>query len=207
MSAEPADTARTVSGAASAEVRIKGSRFIADVLHVSSVEAAMSGVETIRRREPDATHHCFAYRIGDSGNVFRTSDDGEPTGTAGIPILRQIDRRDLIDTLVVVTRYYGGTKLGTGGLIRAYGETASDGLNVSVVIETIRRDSFELVFAYDLTSPAMQVIAGFDCEVVTSEYGSETRLEVAVRRSQSTAFQEAWQETLAGRGIIRSKDS
>jgi uncharacterized YigZ family protein len=204
MSSPPADVARTVKGEAFAEIRIKGSRFVADIVQAASVESALAGVEAIRGREPDATHHCYAYRIGDTGNVFRANDDGEPTGTAGLPILRQIDRRGLIDTLVVVTRYYGGTKLGAGGLIRAYGEAASAALDEAEVVETIRRDRFELVFEYDLTSPAMQVIAAFDCDVVTSDYGAETRLTVAVRRSESQGFKEAWTETLAGRGVIRS---
>lgn len=203
MNADAADAARMVTGEASAETRIKGSRFIADVVHAASVDVAMAGVDTIRRRNPDATHHCYAYRIGDTGNVFRANDDGEPTGTAGLPILRQIDRRGLIDTLVVVTRYYGGTKLGAGGLIRAYGEAAAGGLDAAIIVETVRRDRFELIFEYELTSPAMQVIARYDCEVLASEYDAETRLTVAVRRSESRVFREAWAEALAGRGVIR----
>jgi uncharacterized YigZ family protein len=207
MSGTTADVARTVSGGSTAEIRIKGSRFIADVAPSPSTDAAMRFVESIRDREPSATHHCFAYRVGDTGNVFRTSDDGEPTGTAGIPILRQIDRRELIDTAVVVTRYYGGTKLGAGGLIRAYGEAAAAGLDDVTIVERIRRLQFELRFPYELTSPAMQTIAAFDADTVEAEYGAETRLVLAVRRSEADRFENAWREGLAGRGLIERRSS
>ena len=118
------DTYLTIGGYARAEIKIKGSRFIAEAMPVARVEAAEKEIAAVCKREFNATHHCTAYRIGPNGDVFRYNDDGEPSGTAGIPILRQIDGRSLTDTLVVVTRYFGGTKLGTGGLIRAYGDAA-----------------------------------------------------------------------------------
>jgi uncharacterized YigZ family protein len=202
MSDAAADVAYTLAGRASAEVRIKGSRFIADVSPASSAEAALAFVQTIREREPVATHHCYAYRIGDDGNVFRANDDGEPSGTAGQPILRQIDRRELIDTVVVVTRYYGGTKLGAGGLIRAYGEAASEGLDAATILERVRRTIFDLRFEYELTAPAMQTIARFNADVLSQAYGGETELSVAVRRSDADVFESDFVEALAGRGII-----
>lgn len=205
MSGEAADVARTLGGHSSAEIRIKGSRFIADVLPVSSAESALDRVVEIRDREPHATHHCYAYRIGDTGNDFRANDDGEPSGTAGQPILRQIDRRALIDALVVVTRYYGGTKLGAGGLIRAYGESASAGLDAARIIERVRRVTFSLCFSYELTSPATQTLAQFGAQVESASYGAETRLVVAVRRSQADAFEAGYTEALAGRGVIERR--
>ena len=103
------------------ETKVKGSRFIAEATDVRDEEMTMAFVADVRGREPGATHHCWAYRLGTGGDAFRYNDDGEPSGTAGPPILRQIDALGLTNTLVVVTRYYGGTKLGTGGLLRAYG--------------------------------------------------------------------------------------
>src|SRR5690606_11612852 len=125
------DTYRVVAGTARAELREKGSRFIAEVFPVETEEEAAAAIEAVRRREHAATHHCTAYRLGPEGELFRASDDGEPSGTAGLPILRQIEARGLTNTLVVVTRYFGGTKLGRGGLIRAYGEAAARALDLA----------------------------------------------------------------------------
>lgn len=118
------DTFHTIARAAEAEIKVDGSRFLAEAIPVDSRATVASEIEAIREREHKATHHCTAYRLGRDGADARSNDDGEPTGTAGPPILRQIEARDLTNTLVVVTRYYGGTKLGTGGLVRAYGDAA-----------------------------------------------------------------------------------
>src|SRR5690625_6678228 len=135
------------------ELKIKDSRFIAESFGVEDVDHALSLIETIRRREHSATHHCWAYRI--DADTFRFNDDGEPSGTAGAPILRQIEGRELINTLVVVTRYYGGTKLGTGGLIRAYGDAAAEVLAISRIETRIRRETFDLEFDCADTSAAL----------------------------------------------------
>ena len=119
------DTYLTLREGAEAQIKVKGSRFLAEAVPVADEAVAEAALATIRKREYNATHHCTAYRIGPAADLFRFNDDGEPSGTAGQPILRQIEGRELTNTLVVVTRYYGGTKLGTGGLIRAYGEAAS----------------------------------------------------------------------------------
>ena len=119
------------------EIKIKGSRFLAEAIPVSSVEEADAALLAIKKRDYDATHHCSAYRIGSDGNTFRYNDDGEPNSSAGLPIYRQIEGRNLTNALVVVIRYYGGTKLGTGGLVRAYGEAASLALDAATVKEII----------------------------------------------------------------------
>ena len=109
------DTYNTIAAPAQAELTAKGSRFIADALPVQSLDDIDAQLERISKRERNPSHHCTAYRLGSDGKTFRFNDDGEPSGTAGQPILRQIDARDLTNTLVVVTRYYGGTNLGKGG--------------------------------------------------------------------------------------------
>ena len=113
------DAYRTIEAPARAEQRVDGSRFLADAAPVTDRQDVAAQVEAIRSREHKATHHCTAYRIGAEGEEARYNDDGEPSGTGGAPILRQIDARTLTNTLVVVTRYFGGTELGTGGLARA----------------------------------------------------------------------------------------
>ena len=134
--------------------------------------------------------------------MHRFNDDGEPSGTAGAPILRQIDARELTHTLVVVTRYYGGTKLGTGGLIRAYGEAAALALDAAPVEQHTRRTRLRLRFAYADTSPAMHTLSRFDTEIVETHYSDETEIVVGVRRSEVEAFRTAFTEALAGRGTV-----
>ncbi len=197
------DTYRTIRHGARAEHKVKGSRFIAEVLPVERVEEAEDAIAAVRKREHSATHHCTAYRIGPAGEIFRTNDDGEPSGTAGAPLLRQIDTRHLTGTLVVVTRYFGGTKLGVGGLARAYGEAASRALDAAPVEERIlrERERVRLRFAYDDTAPAMHTLSRYDAEIQATRYSEETELVVGVRRSQVAPFLDAFVNALAGRGM------
>ncbi len=194
------DTYLALRAPAQAELKVKGSRFLAEALPVETVEAAEAEIEAVRRREHSATHHCTAYRIGPAAAIFRSHDDGEPSGTAGAPILRQIEARRLTDTLVVVTRYFGGTKLGTGGLLRAYGEAASLALNAAPVEARTIRERLRLRFAYPDTSPALHTLNRFDAEIQATHYSEQTELFVGVRRSQVTPFLGAFADALAGRG-------
>lgn len=120
---------KTIRGNARIELKVRGSRFIGTALPVNSKEEAVAELSRIQKEFWDATHNCYAYRLAPDGLQYRFSDDGEPTGSAGKPILFVIQQRDLMDTLVVVTRYFGGTKLGVGGLVRAYSETAAAALD------------------------------------------------------------------------------
>ncbi|MDX1531065.1 MAG: YigZ family protein [Rhodothermales bacterium] len=194
-----ADTYRTLAAPARAEApKVKGSRFLADAFPVATEAEAEARLHEVRAREPGATHHCWAYRL--DADRFRASDDGEPTGTAGLPILRQIDGRSLRHVLVVVTRYYGGTKLGTGGLIRAYGEAAGAVLDAADVTERVERVAVRLRFAYADTAPARQALHRFDAEVAEERYAAETELLVRVRRSEVEALRAAFTDALGGRG-------
>lgn len=196
------DMYRTVASTARAEQTVDGSRFLAVAVPVSTREAVQTEIETVRDREPKATHHCSAYRLGQDGDDFRYDDDGEPSGTAGQPILRQIDARDLKNTLVVVTRYFGGTKLGTGGLVRAYGDAASAALDRAPIAEQIVRTPVRLRFDYDDTSPAQRVLQQFDTEVQDSDYTDVTTLTVGVRQSEVDAFVDAFTDALSDRGEV-----
>lgn len=188
-----------------ADIKVKGSRFIGEAIPVSTVEEAESALQAIRKREYDATHHCSAWRIDPDGRVFRYSDDGEPSNSAGSPIFRQIEGRDLSGTLVVVTRYYGGTKLGTGGLIRAYGEAASLALDEASVREVIPRTRLTIRFSYEDTSPAMHLIGQYDTVIADTRYSDETEIDVDVRDGDVSAFSAAFVEALSGRGDVTQK--
>ena len=118
------DEFRTLPNQARQEIKVQGSRFLCTALPTSTKEMAEEFVARIRKEFFNATHHCFAYRLGTAGDRFRYNDDGEPAGTGGKPILAAIDKFGMTDVVVVVTRYFGGTKLGVGGLARAYGEAA-----------------------------------------------------------------------------------
>ncbi len=194
-----ADSYRVLKSTFLAEIKVKGSRFIARAVPVGSLESVQLALDDIRREDRDATHHCTAYRLGPSGDEFWFNDDGEPSGTAGRPILRQIEGHDLTNTLVVVTRYFGGIKLGTGGLIRAYGDAAREALDHAPVDVIVRRKPISVKFAYADTSPAMHTISRFDAEILNTEYGDETRIELGVRYSEVSGFLEAFENALSGR--------
>lgn len=197
------DAFRTIAGRASAEIpRRKGSRFLAVAAPVEDEETAIQVREELRAQYPDATHHCWGYRLGPDGERYRFSDDGEPSGTAGRPILTEIERRDLLDVLVVVIRHYGGTKLGTGGLFRAYGAAAAAVLEAAEIGERRRRRRLHLRFDYEDTGAAEGVLHRFDTEVVRSRYTEETELWVDVPISRVEAFRRMFTDALGGRGTI-----
>jgi uncharacterized YigZ family protein len=197
-----ADTFRTLEDSASATRTVDGSRFLAEAAPVESREEAEAHLEAVRAREHKASHHCMAYRIGVEGDDFRYDDDGEPSGTAGRPLLRQIDARDLTNTLVVVTRYFGGTELGTGGLARAYGDAASAALDRAALVERVVRTPVRVQFDYDDTAPARRVLRQFDAVILESEYTAVTEWTVGVRASEVEAFTEAFTTALSARGEI-----
>lgn len=196
------DVYRSVARRAVREIKVKGSRFLAEAMQVSDDADAERQIDLIRRRNHAATHHCTAYRTGAKGDLLRFNDDGEPGGTAGQPILRQIEGRGLTNTLVIVTRYFGGTKLGTGGLIRAYSEAASEVLDAAGITEHVISERLSVSFEYDDTSPAMHVINRFNAEVINSNYSERTVLTVAVPRSRVAGFRQAFVDILGGRGTL-----
>jgi len=161
-----------------------------------------NAIGEIRKRNYSASHHCTAYRLGIEGDRYHYNDDGEPSHTAGSPILRQIDARSLTNILVVVTRYFGGTKLGKGGLSRAYGNAASSVLEVCQEVEHTIRISIRLRFAYDDTSPAMFTINQFDSKILETKYSDYTEMMIGVRRSQVEAFVSGFSDALRGRGDV-----
>lgn len=196
------DTYRTIEDAATAELTVEGSRFLAEASPADSREEVDRVIEAVRAREHKATHHCTAYRLGVEGDDYHYDDDGEPSGTAGPPILRQLDARDLTNVLVIVTRYFGGTELGTGGLVRAYGEAADRALSQASLVERVVRTPVRLRFEYDDTTPARTVLRRFDATIMDSQYTDVTEWTVGVRASEVDPFVDAFTNALSARGEI-----
>ncbi len=178
------------------EIRIKRSRFIGTAAPAPDREAAEAFLERIRKEFHDATHNCFAYRI--TPNEYRFSDDGEPAGTAGRPILLTLEKHQLVQTVVVVTRYFGGIKLGTGGLARAYSQCAEETLQLAPREPVIFYDQFRLRFPYPLTGTVQQTLQRLGSTILNSIYGSDVTLEVAIPKGTDRGWQHQLREAAAG---------
>ena len=167
-----------------------GSRFIALAYPVETEEQVKTILAGLRKEYHDARHHCYAYRLGYKGDVFRSSDDGEPSGSAGRPILGQIDSLGLKDVLVVVVRYFGGIKLGIPGLIRAYKTSTTDALSQAAVVEKIAGQRFRITFDYLSMNSIMKVIKEMDLAPAAQQFGERCTLEVRVRLSAVDTFKK-----------------
>ncbi len=179
--------------------KVKGSRFIASVKPVATASAATAFVKARREEFRNATHGCFAWRISSGRDEMRYSDDGEPSGTAGRPILQEIDGRRLVDLVVVVSRYFGGTKLGTGGLIRAYSGAAAAALELAGVVERPVVESLRLVFSYDAGGAVRGVLVAFGLGPADSRYGADVRMVVDVPVEEVEQFEQAVRDATRGR--------
>lgn len=154
----PADTYKTIDSVSKGIFRDKGSRFIAYAIPVNSADEVKSVLESYRKEYHDARHHCYAYLIGYDKSLWRTNDDGEPSGTAGKPILGQINSHDLTNVLIVVIRYFGGTLLGVGGLINAYRTAAAEAIQNGTTVECVVKDYYRLKFPYTSMNEVMKVL-------------------------------------------------
>ena len=177
----------------------KGSRFIGDAAPDTTEAQAQAFIEDIRSRESSAHHHCYAWRLARGDRDWRAWDDGEPGGTAGLPILARIDGAELVGVVVVVTRYFGGTKLGKGGLIRAYGGAASRVLDAADIIERVQRRSFSLSYEYTDQGTIQGVLRAMNLTASSEDYGPKIRLCVPVPIEQIDEFKRAVQDRSAGR--------
>ena len=183
--AEIIDFYRTIAAASTGEYKDRGSKFIAFAWPVRSEEEALVHLEALRKEHFKARHHCFAWRLGTDGTRFRANDDGEPSGTAGRPILGQIDAAGLTDVVVVVVRYFGGTLLGASGLIQAYRESAAAALRAAETVEKIVQDHFGLTFDYALMPDVMNAVKKLDLDILQQDFGDNGRLEIGVRQSEA----------------------
>jgi uncharacterized YigZ family protein len=178
------ETYYTIEKTATAEFKDRGSRFIAYVCPITSAEDFKSRMSEIKKEHHKATHHCFAYRLGLDGDHFRVSDDGEPSGSAGRPILGQIDSKGLVNVLVVVVRYFGGTLLGVPGLINAYRSAAALALQTIPLVQKQVEQEFRVHFDYTQMNEVMMIIRQYNCRVVKQEIQLFCDLVLAVPKNR-----------------------
>lgn len=160
---------KTIDKPGVAEYKDRGSKFIAHAYPICDADDFKKYLRQLKKEHPKAAHHCFAYRIGTDGNVFRVSDDGEPSGTAGHPILGQIDSREVTNIVIIVIRYFGGTLLGVPGLINAYKTVAGFALQVTPIISRQIEARYVLDFDYNQMNALLLVLNQYNCSIIAKE--------------------------------------
>lgn len=174
----------TIEQPAMAEFKDRGSKFIAYSFPVNSIDQAKKHLTALKKEHPKAVHHCLAYRMGVDGSTFRVSDDGEPSGSAGRPILGQIDSKQLTNILVVVVRYFGGTLLGVPGLINAYKTATSLALQLAPIIQKPIEIAYTLHFDYQQMNEVMMVIKQYNCSMVEQVAQLFVELKVGIPKNR-----------------------
>jgi Uncharacterized conserved protein len=184
------DTYKSISAPSRGIYKELGSKFLAFAWPVETEEEIKSILSEIRKEYFDARHHCYAWRLGLTGEPYRMNDDGEPSSTAGRPIHGQLLSQELSDILVVVVRYFGGTKLGVPGLIRAYKSATQDALANATVIEKIAGEHFTLTFDYLQMNDVMKVLKDMGITPLKQEFDLRCKMEVRVRLTQIEDFRK-----------------
>ena len=182
------DIYRSIPAPAEGLFKDNGSRFIALAYPVETEEEVKEIVASLKKKYHDARHHCFAYRLGHKGDRFRANDDGEPSSSAGRPILGQIDSRCLSDVLVVVVRYFGGIKLGIPGLIRAYKTSTADALDNAGTVEKIAGEWYRIRFGYLSMNQVMKADKDLELPQKAQEFGEDCSMQCRVRLSLQEDF-------------------
>ncbi len=200
------DSYLTIDHAATAEIKVKGSRFIGEAGYAGSLDAATAILTRIQKQFHDATHHCFAYRFGvPVPTTFKYSDDGEPNGTAGKPIYDCLTGRNITNTIVVVTRYFGGTELGTGGLVRAYSDTAIATLESAGTKECFITESVTVELPFWAYDNFVRLLQKFDIKKYNSYFSEIVRVTINVRLSKKAELIKQFVQLTAGKGVVKEK--
>ncbi|MCE2755201.1 MAG: YigZ family protein [Ignavibacteriae bacterium] len=208
MNSSPTDFYYTIQQRERTSIKVRGSEFIATVIPVTSKDQALKELESLRSEFWDATHNCFAYRIGKGGLEFRTSDDGEPSGSAGKPILFVLHKYDVSDILMVITRYYGGTKLGVGGLARAYSDSSSAALELCVKIPVYSTKDIKVLCMYEDVDIVRRIIDSYAINS-DSEYRDAVEFIARIPESQCEIFMNEIISATSGRAgamILNTED-
>ncbi|MBR5912004.1 MAG: YigZ family protein [Bacteroidales bacterium] len=184
------DTYKIISTCGEGLYKEKGSKFIAETFVVTSEDEAKAAVASVKKKYFDARHHCYAYMIGPDKKTFRSSDDGEPSGTAGKPILNQILSKDVTNLCIVVTRYFGGIKLGTSGLINAYKTAAREALDNSTIVEKTINEIYSLEFEYPLMNEVMRILKDEELEQLNPRFELDCYLEFSTRKNDAPRIEE-----------------
>ena len=179
------DTYKTISKPSEGIFKDKGSKFLAFAYSVYSEEEVKEILKKLRKEEHNARHHCYAYRLGIDKKIYRVNDDGEPSNSAGKPILGQIQSKDLTNILIVVVRYFGGTLLGIGGLINAYRSAAADALNNAEITTKTVDDKFEITYDYAAMNDVMKIIKDEKLEHIIKQDGMSCCVSLSIRKSHT----------------------
>ncbi len=182
------DVYKTIEAPVEAALRERSSKFIAFAYPVATAEQVKEIVDDLRKKYYDATHHCFAYRLGADGSVFRVNDDGEPSGTAGRPILGQMMSAGLTNCLIVVVRYFGGTKLGVPGLIGAYREAAAMAIEAAVAVEKTEDTILTAEFPYVSMNDVMKVVKDEQPRIVSQNFDNVCAITLSIRKGRAEAL-------------------
>jgi uncharacterized YigZ family protein len=177
------DTYKTIKSPAEGLYKEKGSRFVSVAIPISEVESVKTIIDKIRKEHHEARHHCYAYVIGHDRNTWRVNDDGEPSGTAGRPIMGQINSFGLTNLIIVVSRYFGGTLLGVSGLINAYRKSAASALQNAEIIERTLQEYYEIAYPYSVMNDVMKILKDESIEQSKQSFALECRILINFRVS------------------------
>jgi uncharacterized YigZ family protein len=202
MSTQATRAFRTLRGEAEVQAEIKRSRFLGLATPVRDEDAALDRLARIRRAHPEANHHCFAYRLGVTGEIGRFSDDGEPGGTAGRPIMEVLLREAVVNALVVVIRYFGGTLLGAGGLTRAYSQTAAEAVRAAGFVAMRPHTELRITVDYSALGALEQLLLHAGLAATEKTFAQSVTLTVPVPDGEEAAFAARIADLTAGAGIV-----
>ncbi len=177
------DEYKTIKGNAQGAYSEKRSKFLAFSFHVETIDEIKQILDDYRKKYYDARHVCYAYMLGPKRLTFRSQDDGEPSGTAGKPILGQINSNSLTDILIIVVRYFGGIKLGTSGLIQAYKAAAQEAIKASEIEILQVKEIIDYSFPYEMMNDVMRVIKQTSAKIVLQEFGNTCQIKLSIRSS------------------------
>ena len=175
----------TLSGSSEGIYREKGSKFLSFARPVSGTEEIETILLELRKKYHDARHHCYAYMLGEDSSTFKANDDGEPRHSAGDPILNEIRSHELTNTLIVVVRYFGGTKLGVSGLIKAYKEASRDAIGNNTIVTRTVMDTLQIWFGYELTSSVQSLISKTGAQIRSQEFSEGCHYTISVPRDKT----------------------
>ncbi|MDC0304102.1 YigZ family protein [Flavobacteriales bacterium] len=185
-------TFQTISTVTESLFKDRGSKFVGYAFPVSSVDEVKSKLNYVKSLHPTSRHVCFAYQLGIDGSLYRANDDGEPNGSAGLPILNQIRSKEVTDTLVAVVRYFGGTKLGVSGLINAYKKVAKDALDQSEVVTHIPMATVSIQFPHSSIGGVERLIRQYGWGIKNQEFGMECKWDIETPVEEEMAAKEAF---------------
>ncbi|ASB51199.1 IMPACT family protein [Alkalitalea saponilacus] len=201
---ELSDTYKTLAEPAEGLYKEKGSKFLAFAWPVETEIEIKELIDQVKARYYDARHHCYAWQLGNDGMHFRVNDDGEPSGTAGKPIHGQIKSYEITNVLIVVVRYFGGTKLGTSGLIQAYKESAADAISNGIIVERTIDKQLTIHFAYENMNDAMRVIKEMEPAIVHQDFNLRCEMVLSIRESKYMELSSRF-EQLMGVSLVDEK--